>query len=77
MTYSISVEYRYFDTMYKNSINTWDEVLSILRHGLKGFPTVVRITKYSSDNKVLKDLYVSMANLYEVATSETDKVLSQ
>lgn len=77
MDYSLIIENRHASIRYVNGLKTWKEVTNFLKNNLEQWVISVTICKYSSDNKNLGEKCVTMGNLIEVATSETDKILKQ
>jgi hypothetical protein len=75
MEYNLVIEKRYADPEYRNGLKVWKEVTSILRNELTQSVISVNIYKYSSDDRLLGKRHVTMANLWDVANSLTDKVL--
>jgi len=77
MDYSLIIGNHHSSTRYVNGLKTWKQVTDFLKNNLEQWTISVEIFKYSSDNKILGQKYVTMGNLIEVAMSETDKVLKQ
>ena len=75
MTYSLTIERNYRDPQYINDIETWNDVLDILKNKLDKWTKKVFIHKFSKNNKCLGSKCVPMGNLWEVANSVNDKVL--
>lgn len=73
MTYSLVIEYGNSDPKYVNDIKTWGEVTEYLRHKLDQWVSRVHIYKYSSDDRLLGEKCVTMANICEVAFTLRDK----
>jgi hypothetical protein len=57
------------------NIQTWQQVVYLLRHRLEPNVICVELYKYSSDGRTLGHLSVTMSNMCEVCLSLTDKVL--
>lgn len=75
MEYILVIEKRNADPEYRNGLKVWKEVTSILRNELTQSVISVNIYKYSNDDRLLGKRCVTMANLWDVANSLTDKVL--
>lgn len=75
MTYSLTMEINNADPKYVNGIKTWDVVLDYLRNKLDQWTIKVHIYKFSSNSRCLGEKCVTMGNLYQVASSPTDKIL--
>lgn len=73
MTYSLIINRKNYDPIYKNNILTWGGVTAILRHGLDQWTTSVHIYKLSSDNRTLGEKHVTMSNICDVAFALRDK----
>jgi hypothetical protein len=73
MTYNLIIKIDGSDPKYVNDIDSWDKVKEILKNELPLRTIFVDIYKYSKDNKQLGHRCVSMRNLYQVATSDSDK----
>ena len=76
MDYCIEIVRQFNDEEVRRGIQTWPQVVSILRDGLYYDTVSARIEKYSSDGKRLASRVVSMKNIVKVATSLTDKCLT-
>ena len=76
MDYCIEIVRQFNDEEVRRGIQTWPQVVSILRDGLYCDTVSARIEKYSSDGKRLASRVVSMKNIVKVATSLTDKCLT-
>ena len=57
-------------------IQTWQQVVYLLRHKLDCFVICVEVKKWSSDGKLLGHLSVTMSNMCEVCLSLRDTVLT-
>lgn len=75
MTYSLILRSGLYDNEYINGLKSWKEVTDYLKTKLKPCVLSVTIYKYSSDNRTLGKLYVTMSNLLKVASSENDKIM--
>jgi DNA repair protein RadC len=76
MTYSLIISIHLCNPKYVNNIGTWGEVTDYLKNKLSNEPIMsVEIFKYSKNNRLLGEKYVTMGNFFEVATSKTDKIL--
>ena len=77
MTYSLTIirddNSNARDVEFINGIKTWPEVTNFLRKKLDQWTKKVHIYKYSSDNKLLGERAVTMANICEVAFALRDK----
>ncbi len=56
-------------------LKTWSEVTDFLKNKLSPWTYKVYIYKFSSNNHLLGEKCVTMANLIEIASSSTDKCL--
>ena len=75
MTYSLIIKIEGSDPKYINGIDSWDKVKEILKNELPLRAIFVDIYKFSKNNKSLGKRFVSMRNLYEVVTSDSDKYI--
>ena len=75
MTYSLIIKRECADPQYVLNIRRWVDVLDYLRDKLDQWTIGVHIYKYSSNDRLLGERYVTMGNLWEVANSLTDKIL--
>lgn len=57
-------------------IQTWQQVVYLLRHKLDSFVICVEVKKWSSDGKLLGHVSVTMSNMCEVCLSLRDTVLN-
>jgi hypothetical protein len=57
-------------------IQTWQQVVYLLRHKLDSFVICVEVKKWSSDGKLLGHASVTMSNMCEVCLSLRDTVLT-
>lgn len=57
-------------------IQTWQQVVYLLRHKLDCFVICVEVKKWSSDGKLLGHVSVTMSNMCEVCLSLRDTVLN-
>ena len=77
MTYSLTVvranSNQLGNCTYVNGLTQWSQVTHYLRNKLDQYVVKVYIYKYSSDNRVLGQKCVTMANLCEVAFALRDK----
>ena len=73
MTYSLSIIRRHSDPIYVNGLTQWVQVTNYLRKRLDQYTIGVNIYKYSSNDRLLGQKYVTMGNLCEVAFSLRDK----
>ena len=62
-----------FDSI--NDIPTWDKVRQILRNGLDQWTIKVHVYKWSSNDRCLGHICVTMGNLWNVLSYGTDKIL--
>ena len=58
------------------NIQTWQQVVYLLRHKLDSFVICVEVKKWSSDGKLLGHVSVTMSNMCEVCLSLRDTVLT-
>lgn len=75
MRYSLTIERNYRDPQFINDIETWNDVLDILKKKLDQWTKQVYIYKFSKNDRCLGSKRVTMGNLWEVANSASDKVL--
>ena len=57
-------------------IQTWQQVVYLLRHKLDSFVICVEVKKWSSDGRLLGHVSVTMSNMCEVCLSLRDTVLN-
>jgi len=57
-------------------IQTWQQVVYLLRHKLDCFVICVEVKKWSSDGRLLGHVSVTMSNMCEVCLSLRDTVLN-
>ena len=57
-------------------IQTWQQVVYLLRHKLDCFVICVEIKKWSSDDRLLGHVSVTMSNMCDVCLSLSDKILN-
>ena len=57
-------------------IQTWQQVVYLLRHKLDSFVICVEVKKWSSDGRLLGHVSVTMSNMCEVCLSLRDTVLT-
>lgn len=57
-------------------IQTWQQVIYLLRHKLDCFVICVEVKKWSSDGRLLGHVSVTMSNMCEVCLSLRDTVLN-
>ena len=58
------------------NIQTWQQVVYLLRHKLDSFVICVEVKKWSSDGRLLGHVSVTMSNMCEVCLSLRDTVLT-
>ena len=58
------------------NIQTWQQVVYLLRHKLDSFVICVEVKKWSSDGRLLGHVSVTMSNMCEVCLSLRDTVLN-
>lgn len=58
------------------NIQTWQEVTHLLRHKLDSFVICVEVEKWSSNDRLLGHVSVTMSNMCEVCLSLRDTVLT-
>lgn len=58
------------------NIQTWQQVVYLLRHKLDSFVICVEVKKWSSDGRLLGHVSVTMSNMCEVCLSLRDTVLA-
>lgn len=75
MTYSLVIKIDNSDPKYVNGIDSWDKVKENLKNDLPLRTIFVDIYKFSKNNKCLGHRLVSMRNLYQVVTSDSDKYI--
>lgn len=75
MTYSLIIEHSNSDPTHVNDIKTWPQVTSYLRNKLDQWTIRVHIYKWSSNDRCLGHICVTMGNLWDIANSANDKVL--
>lgn len=76
MEYSIEINRQFSDGRVERNLQTWPQVVSVLRSGLDADVTSLKITKWSSDGRKLASKCVTMKSIVKVATSLTDKCLT-
>ena len=59
------------------NIQTWQQVVYLLRHKLDRFVICVEVKKWSSDGRLLGHVSVTMSNICEVCLSLRDTVLTK
>ena len=59
------------------NIQTWQQVVYLLRHKLDSFVICVEVKKWSSDGRLLGHVSVTMSNMCEVCLSLRDTVLTK
>jgi hypothetical protein len=75
MRYSLTIERTYRDPQFINDIETWNDVLDILKKKLDQWTKKVYIYKFSKNDRCIGSKCVTMGNLWEVANSVNDKIL--
>lgn len=65
----------YLVTEYVNGLTSWSDVTDFLKNKLDQFTYRVNIYKYSSNDRLLGQKCVTMANLTDVMNSSNDKCL--
>lgn len=73
MTYSLIINKLHYDSSYVNGLKTWSQVTEYLRNKLDQWTYSVKITKYSSDDRLLGEKNVTMGNICKVAFALRDK----
>lgn len=78
MTYSLTITRRNNNSNAKdfeciNGLTQWVQVTNYLRNKLDQWTIGVHIYKYSSDDRLLGERYVTMGNICEVAFALRDK----
>lgn len=58
------------------NIQTWQQVVYLLRHKLDSFVICVEVEKWSSNDRLLGHVSVTMSNMCEVCLSLRDTVLT-
>jgi hypothetical protein len=58
------------------NIQTWQQVVYLLRHKLDSFVICVEVKKWSSDGRLLGHVSVTMSNMCDVCLSLRDTVLT-
>jgi hypothetical protein len=74
--YELGVTHNIRVTEYKK-YNTWDEVIDYLRNHIPSWTVCITICKRYPCGKLIASRSITMGELYEVASSPTDKVLKQ
>ena len=59
------------------NIQTWQQVVYLLRHKLDSFVICVEVKKWSSDGRLLGHVSVTMSNMCDVCLSLRDTVLTK
>lgn len=59
------------------NIQTWSQVTHLLRHKLDAFVICVEVEKWSSDERLLGHISVTMSNMCDVCLSLSDKILNK
>jgi hypothetical protein len=59
------------------NIQTWSQVTHLLRHKLDAFAICVEVEKWSSDERLLGHISVTMSNMCDVCLSLSDKILNK
>lgn len=75
MRYFLMIEHKNSYPTYINDIKSWRDITDYLLNKLDKWTIRVVITKYSSDNRLLGKVCVTMDNLIKVVTSLSDKTI--